>query len=194
MGAGAQKSGRAAALPTPLPPRSLWYYFATVLEHFLPWYHFTTVMEHFLPWYHFATVMEHFLHWYHFTTVMEPFLPWYHFTTVMEHFLPWYHFTTGRDVTFSTLQGFWYFARSRSREIKINPRNPSKFTKTRKIPRNLVKIVSNRCLYNIFETYFSYWGYLLAVNLQIHLETLSLKRANNAPKLPGAIMLRKTGH
>ena len=137
--------------------------------------------------------MEHFLPWYHFTTVMEPFLPWYHFTTVMEHFLPWYHFTTGRDVTFSTLQGFWYFARSRSREIQVNPRNPAKFTKTRKIPRNSVEILSNTCLYNIFETYFSYWGYLLAVNLQIHLETLSLKSANNVPKLPGVLCCEKLG-
>ena len=48
----------------------------------------------------------------------------------------------------------------------------------------MVKILSNRCLYNIFETYFNYWGYLLAVNLLIYLETLSLKRANNVPKLP----------
>ena len=35
-------------------------------------------------------------------------------------------------------------------------RGAAKFTKTRKIPRNLVKILSNRCRYNIFETYFSY--------------------------------------
>ena len=82
------------------------------------------------------------------------------------------------------IQGFWYFTRSRSRQIQVNPRNPGKFTKTRKIPQNLVKILSNRCLYNIFETYFNYWGYLLALNLQIYLETLSLKRANNVPKLP----------
>ena len=75
-------------------------------------------------------------------------------------------------------QGFWYFARSRSREIQVNPRNPAKFTKTRKIPRNSVEILSNTCLYNIFETYFSYRGYLLAVNLQIYLGTSSLKRAN----------------
>ena len=82
------------------------------------------------------------------------------------------------------IQGFWYFAQSRSRQIQVNLRNPAKFTKTRKIPQNLVKNLSNRCLYNIFETYFNYWGYLLAVNLQIYLETLSLKRANNVPKLP----------
>ena len=52
------------------------------------------------------------------------------------------------------------------------------FTKTQKIPRNLVEILSNTCLYNIFETYFSYRDYLLAVNLQIYLGTSSLKRAN----------------
>ena len=83
------------------------------------------------------------------------------------------------------IQGFWYFARSRSREIQVNLQNPTKFTKTRKIPRNSVEILSSTCLYNIFETYFSYWGYLLAINLQIYLKTLSLKRANNIPKLLG---------
>jgi len=61
------------------------------------------------------------------------------------------------------------------------------------MPQNLVKILSNTCLYNIFETYFSYWGYLLAVNLQFYLETSSLKRENNVPKLPGVIMLEKLG-
>ena len=69
--------------------------------------------------------------------------------------------------------------------VQVNPQNPVKFTKTRKIPRNSVEILSNTCLYNIFETYLSYWGYLLAVNLQIYLETLSLKHANNVPRLPG---------
>ena len=63
-------------------------------------------------------------------------------------------------------------------------RRAAKFTKTRKIPRNSVEILSNTCLYNIFETYFSYRGYLLAVNLQIYLRTSSLKRANNVPRLP----------
>ena len=52
-------------------------------------------------------------------------------------------------------------------------------------PRNSVEILSNTCLYNIFETYFSDRGYLLAVNLQIYLETSSLKRANNVLKVPG---------
>ena len=57
-------------------------------------------------------------------------------------------------------------------------RRAAKLTKTRKIPRNSVEILSNTCLYNIFESYFSHRGYLLAVNLQIYLGTSSLKRAN----------------
>ena len=35
-----------------------------------------------------------------------------------------------------------------------------KFTKTRKIPGNLVEILSNTCQYNIFETYLDCWGSL----------------------------------
>ena len=91
----------------------------------------------------------------------------------------------------SVLQGFWYFVRLRSRKIQVNPRNPTKFTKTWKIPWNSVQILSNTCLYNIFETYFSDRGYLLAVNLQIYLGTSSLKRANNVPKLPGVDYVAK---
>ena len=64
-----------------------------------------------------------------------------------------------------------------------NSGKSAKLTKTQKIPRNSVEILSNTCLYNIFETYFSYWGYLLAVNLQIYLRTSWLKRANNILKL-----------
>ena len=37
----------------------------------------------------------------------------------------------------------------------------------------------------------SYWGYLLAVNLYIYFETLSLKCANNVPKLPGVDYVAK---
>ena len=81
----------------------------------------------------------------------------------------------------SIIQGFWYFARSRSREMQVNPRNSAKFTKTQKIPHNSMDILSNTCLYNIFETYFSYRGYLLAVNLQIYLWTSSLK-CKQSPK------------
>ena len=71
------------------------------------------------------------------------------------------------------------------------PRNPAKFTKTRKIPPNSVEILSNTCLYSNFETCLSYWGYLLAVNSQIYVKTLSLKRANNVPKLPGVDYVAK---
>ena len=76
------------------------------------------------------------------------------------------------------MQGFWYFARSRSREIQVKPQNS-------------VEILSNTCLYNIFEIYFSYRGYLLAVNLQIYLGSSLLKRANNIPKLPGVDYVAK---
>ena len=66
----------------------------------------------------------------------------------------------------------------------LRRRKAAKFTKTCKIPRNSVEILSNTCLYNIFETFLSYWGYLLAVNLQIYRETSSLKRAKNANNVP----------
>ena len=80
---------------------------------------------------------------------------------------------------------------SRSREIRVNPRNPAKFTKTHKISQNSVEILSNTCRYSIFETYLRYWGYLLAVNMQIYLETLSLKCANSFLKLPGVDYVAK---
>ena len=35
------------------------------------------------------------------------------------------------------IQGFWYFVPSQSREIQVNPRNPTKFTKTRKKNREI---------------------------------------------------------
>ena len=75
-------------------------------------------------------------------------------------------------------QGFRYFVLLQSR----------KFTKTRKIPQNSEEIVSTTCLYNIF---LSYWGYLVALNLYIYLETSSLKRANNVSKLPGVDYVAK---
>ena len=64
----------------------------------------------------------------------------------------------------------------KSRQIHKNTKNTTKFG------RNLIKILSNTTL---FEIYFSYRGYLLAVTLQIYLGTLPLKRANNVLKLPG---------
>ena len=38
---------------------------------------------------------------------------------------------------------------------------------------------------HIFETYFSYRGYLLAIYLKTYLGTSSLKCANNVPNLQG---------
>ena len=92
-------------------------------------------------------------------------------------------------------QGFWYFARSRSREFQLNPRNLAKFTKTREIPRNSLEISPNTCRHNIFESHLGCWGCLLAVNMLIYLETSSPQRVNNILKLPGLrrLMLRKTG-
>ena len=53
------------------------------------------------------------------------------------------------------------------------------------MPQNSLEILSNTCLYNIFETYPSYRGCLLAVNVRIYLETLLMKQVNNVLKLPG---------
>ena len=66
------------------------------------------------------------------------------------------------------------------------PQNSQKHAKYRAIQKKSYQI--HVC------TYLSYWGYLLAVNLQTYLKTSSLKRANNVPTLPGKIMLRKSGH
>ena len=92
-------------------------------------------------------------------------------------------------------QGFWYFARSRSREFQVNPRNPTKFTKTHEIPRNSLEILPNTCRHNIFESYLGCWGCLLAVNLLIYLETSSPQRVKQHPKTTRRLrlMLRKTG-
>ena len=88
-------------------------------------------------------------------------------------------------------RGFWYFARSRNREFQVNPRNPAKFTKTREITRNSLEILPNTCRHNIFESYLGCWGCLLAVNLPIYLETSSLQRVNNIPKLLGVLRTGK---
>ena len=82
------------------------------------------------------------------------------------------------------MAGFWNFARSRSREIQVYPRN---WQKTVEIPRNSLEILPNTCRYNIFETYLGYWSCLLAVNLQIYLEISSLPRVNIVPKLSGVL-------
>ena len=87
-----------------------------------------------------------------------------------------------------------FFAELLVFRVVAEPRNSgksAKFTKTRKIPRNAVEILSNTCPYSNFETCLSYWGYLLAVNSQIYVKTSSLKRANNVPKLPGVDYVAK---
>ena len=83
---------------------------------------------------------------------------------------------------FLSLAGLLIFCAVAELWNQVDLWNPSKFTKKHTIPCNSVEILSNACLYNIFETYLSYWGYLRAVNLQIYLETLSLKHANNIPQ------------
>ena len=83
------------------------------------------------------------------------------------------------ETTTTGKQGFWYFARSRSREFQVDPRNPAKFTKTREIPRNSLEILPNTCPHNIFESYLGCWGCLLAGNLLIYLVTSSPQRVNN---------------
>ena len=83
------------------------------------------------------------------------------------------------DTNHSIRACFWYLARSRSHEININPRNITKFA------RNLIKYMPN-----IIETCLGYWDCLIAVNLQIYLETSSPQRANNIPKLPLVMMLK----
>ena len=62
---------------------------------------------------------------------------------------------------------------------------------TVKLGRNLIKYVSVLHFLNLSQLLGL--NNLLAVSLQIYLETSSLKCANNVPKLPG-IMLQKTGH
>ena len=69
------------------------------------------------------------------------------------------------------------------------PRISSKSAKSREIPRNSLEILQNTCRHNIFESYLGCWGYLLAVNLLIYLETSSPQRVNNIPKLPGVLRL-----
>ena len=53
------------------------------------------------------------------------------------------------------LQGFWYFTRLQSCKIQVNPRNPVKFTKTRKntvkFGRNLIKYMAVQQFWNLSQ-------------------------------------------
>ena len=66
-----------------------------------------------------------------------------------------------------------------------------KFTKTHEVPHNSAEILLNTCQFNIFETYL---GMCFAINLQIYLETLALKRENVPVPSVLRLLLRKTGH
>ena len=85
------------------------------------------------------------------------------------------------------IQGFWYFARSQTREIQVFPRNP------RNSPKN-AKYHEIRKKYFQIHVSKTYLILILAIrpvlftpNVQIYLETLSLQRENNVPKLPGVL-------
>ena len=63
---------------------------------------------------------------------------------------------TSDTAIWASLQGFWYFAQSRTREIQVFPRNPAKFAKKCEIPPNPPEIFPNTCRQNIFNTYPGY--------------------------------------
>ena len=72
-------------------------------------------------------------------------------------------------------------------EIQVTLRNSQK---TCELLRNSREILLNKSRYNIFETYHGYWGCLIAVNLQIYVETSSPQWVN-VPKLPGVNYVAK---
>ena len=73
---------------------------------------------------------------------------------------------------------------AKSLEIHKNTQNTAKFGK------NPIKYLSLQHIWNLFQLL----GLFSCCERAIYIETSSLKRAANVPKLPGAIMLRKTGH
>ena len=119
-----------------------------------------------------------YLHWILFLFI---YLFIYFFTKIFT-----FYCTVTSNLFSLSMQGFWYFARSRSREIHKNSQNTAKFSK------NLIKYMSVQQFWNLSQILYYYWGYLLAVNSQIYVKTSSLKRANNFPKLPGVDYVAKT--
>lgn len=96
------------------------------------------------------------------------------------------------DCSWPTKQGFWYFARSRTRYFREIPWNSQKKAKYREVHQKYFQI-------HVGKTYLTL---ILAIrpvlftpNVRIYLETSSLQR-QNVPKLPGVLRwtLRKTGH
>ena len=90
-------------------------------------------------------------------------------------------------------QGFWYFARSRTREIRGFPRNFQKNMKYREICQKYFQIHVDK---TDFLLILAIRPILFTQNVQIDLEASSLQRVNNVPKLTGIFRstLRKTGH
>ena len=78
-------------------------------------------------------------------------------------------------------QGFWYFARSRTREI---PRNSPKNAKYREIRKKYFQILVGKTYLILI---LAIRPVLFTPNVQIYLETSSLQRVNNVPKLPGVL-------
>ena len=93
------------------------------------------------------------------------------------------------------------FSLNRASDIS-HGRGPAKFRDFREIPRNSPKNAKYRQIRQIHvgKTYLililAIRPVLFTPNVQICLETLSLQRVNNVPKLPGVFRwtLRKTGH
>ena len=71
--------------------------------------------------------------------------------------------------------------------VVADPRNSAKFPKKCEIPRNPPEIFPNTCRQSIFNTYLSYQTCFIHPKPQIYLETSSLQRVNNVPKLPGVL-------
>ena len=93
----------------------------------------------------------------------------------------------------SSVQGFWYFARSPTREIQVFPRNSPQNAKYREIRQKYFQILVGKTDLILILVIRPV---LFTPNIQIYLETSSLQRVNNVPKLPGVLrlMLQKTAH
>ena len=64
-----------------------------------------------------------------------------------------------------------------------------KHTKYHEIRLKPYQILIDTTYSKLDEHNLGYWGCLIAVNVQIYLETSSPQQANNAPKLPGVFKL-----
>ena len=73
-------------------------------------------------------------------------------------------------------------------------RNPAKFTKTSKILRNSIEILSNTCLYSNFETCLSYGGIYLPQTSKFMSKLRHWNMQTTFWNYQAWIMLRKTGH